>query len=255
MCGGIIELHPVYAGSLPPPTAFIPRFIRVSIDCNTTSFCSSMGLQTVEQRHVQPHTRKRNSEQMKDHHCSRTPSFINWPPNHHCMHASFSFLPSCLPSFPQNEEGRFPPPWMFNLEGSKGVPLKGDPSASHAFSSRLWVFSSSLVGRPFLFWFWSKRILRIAPCVSPSYSSIFFVESTFVKSIAGPPSTREGHQPSFILSKFSTTRHPSSRFQTASDALMAAWKVPSKRSCPFTRIWRLLDLMVTFTSAPLQRGT
>ncbi len=59
-------------------------------------------------------------------------------------------------------------PCKLNLLGSKGWPLKGDPSASHAFFKTSSCFSYYVVGKPICFLCCSYIILRIAPCVSSS---------------------------------------------------------------------------------------
>lgn len=76
---------------------------------------------------------------------------------------------------------------MFNLLGSKGVPLNGDPSAFHAFSKIFLCLISSLVGRPSIFWCWSYRSFSIADCVSSSKSLNGLELLTFEVSISTSP--------------------------------------------------------------------
>ena len=52
-----------------------------------------------------------------------------------------------------------------NLEGSKGYPLKGDPSASQAFLKISYYFSSSVVGNPIYFLYYSYIIFLRAPFI------------------------------------------------------------------------------------------
>lgn len=50
-----------------------------------------------------------------------------------------------------------------NFDGSKGYPLNGDPSAFQAFLSISYYFSSSVVGNPIYFLYYSYIIFLSAP--------------------------------------------------------------------------------------------
>lgn len=54
-------------------------------------------------------------------------------------------------------------PYKLSLVGSKGVPLKGDPSAFQAFLSISYYSSSSVVGKPIFFLYYSYIIFLNAP--------------------------------------------------------------------------------------------
>lgn len=114
-------------------------------------------------------------------------------------------------------------PYKLNLEGSKGCPLKGDPSASQAFFNASNCFSSYEVGKPFCFRCCSYIIFLIAPCVSPSKSCKGLVLFTFVVSISGSPLNTVLHILSWAFYKFKVINpFPLFRsiFQTDSPALI-----------------------------------
>lgn len=141
-----------------------------------------------------------------------------------------------------------PPPNPENLLGSKGVPLKGDPSAFHAFLSNSYCYSSSVLGSPCCFLFCSYMIFRKAAYVSSSNSSTFLLLSTYVASISTSPFIIVFHMFSRSFSKVKITLLLSSMVQVDSSAFMLSNSSPSISgvSTPFSFSTKWFELIFTW---------
>lgn len=126
-------------------------------------------------------------------------------------------------------------PDRLNLLGSKGWPLKGEPSAFQASLRASNCFYSSVVGNPICFLCCSYMILRIAPCVSSSKSVRGLVLLTLLVSISGSPLNTVFQIFSSAFSKFKTRKvFPPDFyiFQTDSPAFIFSYSSPSINTSP-----------------------
>lgn len=150
------------------------------------------------------------------------------------------------------QECGFPwPPEKFINEGSNGLPLNGEPSASHADFIASSCFYSSVVGRPICFLCCSYMIFLIAPWVSSSNSCRGLVLFTFDVSIYGSPRKTVDHIFYSAFSRFKVIKFLPlifSIFQTDSPAFILSCKSPSIMSSPVFLRMEIL-LLFSFTSS------